>query len=147
LQIPIGHFFYFTASYWPSKGFYLIGNVQIISPEIRPPLQSFCINDKDRILVSLFEMIDSLFLFPSFFKFADKLICYTLQLRKAHHSSLFGPIHDPRNLVTNKAKKLETAWPKNELTFVSFSPDWTPGRDSQMILYALDDEKIREKMV
>uniref|UniRef100_A0A1I8B616 C2 domain-containing protein n=1 Tax=Meloidogyne hapla TaxID=6305 RepID=A0A1I8B616_MELHA len=45
-NIKIGHFFYFSAAYWPLKQAYLIGNYQLISTSRRKPIDTFYIGNK-----------------------------------------------------------------------------------------------------
>lgn len=123
-RVRIGHFFNFSATYWAAKKLYVIGNWQMIT--CKEPVKTFRIGQK------------------LFFK--NRLQFSTIQMgHKMHLSAEFGPVLDEVELVSCKAKKEGTHYPKTVDAFVCYNPDWTPGRDAQMALHSLtlpEDEMV-----
>ncbi|CAK5078393.1 unnamed protein product [Meloidogyne enterolobii] len=117
-NIKMGHFFYFSAAYWPLKQVYLIGNYQLISEERRKPIDTYYLGNK--------------LIFEDYFR------CYIFQMDDTHMSRNFGPISDSMGLITRKTKTEEEDWPTEGHGYVCFNPDWQAGRSSQFILYSLE---------
>uniref|UniRef100_A0A915NUD2 TOG domain-containing protein n=1 Tax=Meloidogyne floridensis TaxID=298350 RepID=A0A915NUD2_9BILA len=125
-NIKMGHFFYFSAAYWPLKQVYLIGNYQLISEERRKPIDTYYLGNK--------------LIFEDYFR------CYIFQMDDTHMSRNFGPISDSMSLITRKTKNEEEDWPTEGHGYVSFNPDWQAGRSSQFILYSLELDRTAKSV-
>ncbi|KAL3098081.1 hypothetical protein niasHT_027626 [Heterodera trifolii] len=120
--VSVGDQFIFTATFYDHNEGFIVCGIQLLDEE-----------DEEQ-----FIELDSIKLGGDDILFVQKLKTHMRQwAAEGHDSPNFGPVADPKELVTDYVCREEIQWPENIEVLVCFNTEWMQGADTLMKVHSL----------